>query len=195
MYYQFFLIISPWKEGGVLHLNRLESPSTMKFGWNRPSSSGEEDFWTWSMCFRYSLGKGRAFISTNLNPFTQGCIVPNLVRIDTVVLEKILKFCQCILDFLYLSTLGNKVEPFIWTNLNPLYPRILCAKFGWNWSSGSGEEGFWISLMYYHYFLIISPLEIGWSPSLENLNSLQPWIWLKSAQWFWRRFSNFVNVF
>ena len=22
--------------------------------------------------------------------------------------------------------------PFIWTNLNPLYPRILCAKFGWN---------------------------------------------------------------
>ena len=29
---------------------------------------------------------------------------------------------------------------FIWTNLNPLYPRKLCAKFGWNWSSSSGEE-------------------------------------------------------
>ena len=25
-------------------------------------------------------------------------------------------------------------------NLNPLYPRMLCAKFGWNWPSGSGEE-------------------------------------------------------
>ena len=27
-----------------------------------------------------------------------------------------------------------------WTNLNPLYPRIHCAKFGWNCPSGSGEE-------------------------------------------------------
>ena len=29
---------------------------------------------------------------------------------------------------------------FIWTDLNPLHPRMLCAKFGWNWLSGSGEE-------------------------------------------------------
>ena len=29
---------------------------------------------------------------------------------------------------------------FIWTNLDPLHQRILCAKFGWNWPSGSGEE-------------------------------------------------------
>ena len=29
---------------------------------------------------------------------------------------------------------------FIWTNLNPLHPRMLCAKFGWNCPSGSGEE-------------------------------------------------------
>ena len=32
--------------------------------------------------------------------------------------------------------------PFIWTNLNPLHPRILCAKIGWNWPSGFGEENF-----------------------------------------------------
>ena len=31
---------------------------------------------------------------------------------------------------------------FIWTNLNPLHPRMLCAKFGWNWPSGSEEEWF-----------------------------------------------------
>ena len=30
--------------------------------------------------------------------------------------------------------------PFIWTNLNPLHPRMLCAKFGWNMPGGSGEE-------------------------------------------------------
>ena len=34
----------------------------------------------------------------------------------------------------------KRAGPFIWTNLNPLYPRMLCAKFGWNWPSGSGEE-------------------------------------------------------
>ena len=25
-------------------------------------------------------------------------------------------------------------------SIYPLHPRLLCAKFGWNWSSGSGEE-------------------------------------------------------
>ena len=34
----------------------------------------------------------------------------------------------------------RRARPFIWTNLNPLHPRMLCAKFGWNWPSGSGEE-------------------------------------------------------
>ena len=29
---------------------------------------------------------------------------------------------------------------FIWTKLNPLHPRMLCAKFGWKWLSGSWEE-------------------------------------------------------
>ena len=38
-----------------------------------------------------------------------------------------------------ISPLGRAL-PFIWTNLNPLHPRILCDKFGWNWPSGSGEE-------------------------------------------------------
>ena len=35
----------------------------------------------------------------------------------------------------------KRAWPFIWTKLNPLHPRMLCAKFGWNWLSGSGEEG------------------------------------------------------
>ena len=44
---------------------------------------------------------------------------------------------------------------FIWRNLNPLHPRVLCAKIVWNWISGS--EDFLISSMYFCYFLIISP--------------------------------------
>ena len=51
---------------------------------------------------------------------------------------------------------------FIWRILNPSHPRMLCAKIGWNWLSGSGEEDFLISLVYFHYFIIISPWKRVW---------------------------------
>ena len=31
---------------------------------------------------------------------------------------------------------------FIWTKLNPLYQKMLCAKLGWNWPTGSSEDDF-----------------------------------------------------
>ena len=34
----------------------------------------------------------------------------------------------------------KRVGSFIWTNMISHHPRMLCAKFGWNWPSGSGEE-------------------------------------------------------
>ena len=37
----------------------------------------------------------------------------------------------------------KRAWPFIWTNLNALQPRMLYAKFGEKWPSGSGEE-IWI---------------------------------------------------
>ena len=39
----------------------------------------------------------------------------------------------------------EKVGPFIWTDLNSLHPRMISAKFTWNWLSGSGKEDFKIS--------------------------------------------------
>ena len=39
-----------------------------------------------------------------------------------------------------LSPFRNRTGPFIWTNLNPLHPKMLCVKFSWNWLSGSWEE-------------------------------------------------------
>ena len=41
--------------------------------------------------------------------------------------------------------------------LDFLSPKDICAKFGWNWSSGSGVEYFYISSMYFRNFVIISP--------------------------------------
>ena len=50
----------------------------------------------------------------------------------------------------------EKNGPFIWTNLNPLHPRMPYAKFSGNWISGSGGEDFLFSSMNFRYFMIIS---------------------------------------
>ena len=80
---------------------------------------------------------GLLFEETRI-PFTQACFVPSFVEIGPLVLEKnIFKMYQCIFA---ISPLWKGQDPSfeqIWT---PLHLRILCAKFGWNWPNGSGEE-------------------------------------------------------
>ena len=63
---------------------------------------------------------------------------------------------------------------FIWKNLNPFHSWMFCAKFSWNWPSGSGEEDFWISSMYFRHFLIISPWKMPGSHMWTTLNPLYP---------------------
>ena len=70
-------------------------------------------------------------------------------------------------------------------NLNPLHPRMLCAKFGWNWLSGSGEEDFLISSMYFHYFVIISPWKRPGPFIWTNLNPLHPRMLCAKFGWNW----------
>ena len=67
----------------------------------------------------------------------------------------------------------KKTGPLIWTNLNPLHQRMLCGKFGWNWPSGSGEEDFLFFNVFslFRYYL---PVEKGWGPHLNELESLSP---------------------
>ena len=79
----------------------------------------------------------------------------------------------------------KRVEPFIWTNLNPLHPRMLCAKFGWNWLSGSREEDFQISSMYFNYFVIISPCKRAVPFIWTNLNPLHPRMLCAKFGWNW----------
>ena len=62
----------------------------------------------------------------------------------------------------------KKALPFIWTNLNLLRPRILCAKFGKNWPGGSWEEDFLILSMYFRYFVIISAWKRTWSSFVQT---------------------------
>ena len=95
----------------------------------------------------------RFFIWTNLNPFHPRCFVPSLVEIGSVVLEKkIISISSIYFHYFVIISPWKRAGPIFWTNLNPLHPRMLCAKFGWNWLCGSGEEDFLIMLMYFHYF-------------------------------------------
>ena len=58
-----------------------------------------------------------------------------------VVLEKKL-FLISSTYFRYLSVISpwKRAGPLIWTNLNPLQPRMICAKFSWNWPSDSWDS-------------------------------------------------------
>ena len=83
---------------------------------------------------------------------------------------------------------------FIWTNLNPLHLRMHCAKLGWNWPSGSGEEDFFFLIFVNIFWLLFNYLllERGGAVHLNTLESPLPkdalgQVWLKMDQWFWRR--------
>ena len=79
----------------------------------------------------------------------------------------------------------KRTGPFIWRNLNPLHPRMLCAKFGWNWPSGSWEEDFLISSMYFRYFVLISPWKRARPFIWTNLNLLHPRMLCAKFGWNW----------
>ena len=85
------------------------------------------------------------------------------------------------------------VGPFIWRNLNPLHPRMLCAKIGWNWLSASGEF-FFNFINAFSLFRNYLPLERDGVLHLNKLESPSPkdalcQVWLKLAQCFRRRWT------
>ena len=130
------------------------------FDWNWLSNSGEEDFLISSLYFHY--------------------------------------YCVIISPW-------NRAGPFIWTKLNTLHPRMLCAKFNWNWLSGSGEEDFFNFVNVFSLFCHYLPLEKGGALHLNklksNLNPLHPKMLFAKFGWNWLRgsgkedFFKFVNVF
>ena len=143
MYFHYFIIISPWKRAGPFigtNLNPLHPRMLCaKFSWNWLSGPGEKDFIILSMYFHY---------------------------------------------FVIISP-WKRAGFFIWTNLIPLHPRMLSAKFGWNWLSGSGEEDFLILSMYFPFVVIISPLKRAGSFIWTNLNPLHPRMLFAKFGWNW----------
>ena len=72
---------------------------------------------------------------------------------------------------------------------------MLCGKFGWKCSSGSGEEGFKkvFNIKLFLIFCTYLPFEKGMTLHLKKkIESSSPkdalcQVWLKLDQWFWRR--------
>jgi hypothetical protein len=85
---------------------------------------------------------------------------------SSVVLGKIFKWPFPIFTFLWLSPFWRRSTwPFIWTNLSPLYPRIICTKLR--------REDFLNCSVCFYSFATISPWRRA-SPSFENLDPLSP---------------------
>ena len=137
------------------------------------------------MYFRYFViispwkGQGHSFEQTWIS-FTQGCFVPSLVEIGWGFLMSSIYFHY----FLIISPC-KRAGPFIYKNLNPFHPRMLCANFGWNFLSGSVGKDFLILTMYFHYFVIISPRKRAGPFIWTNLNSLYPRMLWSKFGWNW----------
>ena len=91
-----------------------------------------------------SLGKekcrGPSFEQTWI-PITQGWFVSRLVKLTRWCWRR--WFFSIFVDELSQFHYGlpfKKDVTLIWINWNPLYPRMLCAKFGWNWPCGSRQD-------------------------------------------------------
>ena len=109
-----------------------------KFGWNWPSRF--KKILQFRQCFfcyfniLCTCKRAWPLLEQTWIPFNSVCFVPSLVEISPVVLEKkIFKFFQ------YIFAISLK-RVWLLNKFEFPSPRMLCAKFGWNWTSGFGEE-------------------------------------------------------
>ena len=117
-----------------------------KFGWNCPTVL-EKILKCWYIfCYVVIISPWKRVLRLNKfdspPPKDALCQVSSLVEIGPVVLEKKIFFNFVNLFSLFRNLISpwKRAGPFICTNLNLLHPRTLCAKLGWNWPSGSGED-------------------------------------------------------
>ena len=109
-----------------------------------PQRSAEKTSWKSTNIYKYhnvdSEKKGFSFEQTWI-PITQGCTVAGLIEIGPVVLEKkIFLISSTYFRCFVIKPPWKRAGPFIWTILSPFHQRIYCARFGWNWSSGSWKD-------------------------------------------------------
>ena len=118
----------------------------VKFGWNW-LCSGDKDFYKFHLCistifYHLPLEKGLAL---HLNKFVNSLNWRMLcAKFGWHWLrgsgEKDFQILSMHFRYFVIISPWERAWSFIWRNFNPLYPRMSCAKFGWNWPCGSGER-------------------------------------------------------
>ena len=108
----------------------------------------------------------------------------SLVEIGPMFLEKIQNLLNVFSHFPNFLPLENN-GPFIWINLNPLHPMLLCAKFGRYWPCGSGEEDVLKFVNVFSQFRNYLPLEKGRTFIWTNLSPLHPKMIYAKFGWNW----------
>ena len=105
MYFRYFVIISPFEKGMALHLNKLESPLPKdalcqvwlkldQWYWRRRFLKFHQCIYKISLLSLLGKECGPSLEETWI-AFTQGCFVPSLVVIGSMVLEKkIFNYCR-----------------------------------------------------------------------------------------------------
>ena len=93
-----------------------------------------------------------------------------------------------VFSFFVIISPWKRMWHFIWTNLNPFHPRMLCAKFGWNWP----YEFFLNFVNVFSLFRNYLPLDKSVALYFNKLESLSPkdalcQVRSKFTQWIWRR--------
>ena len=116
-----------------------------RFDWN--IDSGVEDFQKLSMYFTIWPLSPRSLkkcMALHLNKIVFHFPKNTLCQVKLKMAEwfrigDFYKFVNIFLNSFLLYSLRKRARPFIWTKLKPLYPRMFCAKFSWNWLVGSKE--------------------------------------------------------
>ena len=137
------------------------------------------------------------FIWTKLNP-----LHPRMLHLCQVWLKLAQYFWR---RFFFISSVffryfiiispWKRMGPYIWTKLKILHQRMISAKFGLNWHSDSWED----LKKLVNVFLLLRndlPLEKGRTLHFNKLEFPSPalcQVWLKFAQWFWRRRFIFIS--
>ena len=133
-----------------LHLKKLESPSSknascwdwLKFAhwfWRRRFFNFENVISRFRNYLAFEKG-GALHLNKLVSPSHKDALCQVWLKFTQQFWRRrFLNFVHVFSQFLNYLPLG-RVGSFFWTNLNPLHPRMLCVKFGWNWPSGSEED-------------------------------------------------------
>ena len=145
----------------------------------RHQSLSLTDFCWSSLFWLFSLGVQSSFLASGIECYSTPENTENILSIWSHNKRPMGHIAHLILKC------NNLLFFHLKRNLNPPHPRMLCAKIGWNWLSGSVEENFLISSMYFRYFKIISLWKRAGSFIWTNLNPLHPgMLWAKFG-WNW----------